>query len=377
MPRRRPAAPAGLALGASTGTSGTAADLGWAPPRARPGTPTASTSTSRRRPPGRRRARSSGGPGGGSRAPGRTRGRRPRGAPRGPRVQRRPARSRGRRDGDGRGTARGRRCASRDPCGRAPSHARPGGRPGPRRSRARNNRAVGRSKTRSNSRSRSARTAIAGATATRAVGIGPGTVPRPARTNVPSVAVPRSPDSLEHRPILLALARTGSGHARPSHGELMTEILTESFCERCGTRYTFEIGRTAQSRVGRVRTVSRGLRNFVLSDETTPVRGDGGRAQRRGAQRDDEPARRVPPDVQLLPDLSPVHVRQLLEHGRGPVPHLHAAAGHGGGRRAAGRPADRLRRRTPTGSTPTNRSRRSSAPRRGRRRMSASTGSAG
>ena len=49
----------------------------------------------------------------------------------------------------------------------------------------------------------------------------------------------------------------------------MTEILTESFCERCGTRYTFESNAPRRSRVGRVRTLSKGLRNFVLSDESS------------------------------------------------------------------------------------------------------------
>ena len=48
----------------------------------------------------------------------------------------------------------------------------------------------------------------------------------------------------------------------------MTEILTESFCERCGTRYTFE---SAQPRVRLkgVKVLSRGLKNFVLSDDTS------------------------------------------------------------------------------------------------------------
>ena len=49
----------------------------------------------------------------------------------------------------------------------------------------------------------------------------------------------------------------------------MTEILTESFCERCGTRYTFESAGPRRSPLGRVRTVSKGLRNFVLSDGST------------------------------------------------------------------------------------------------------------
>ena len=40
----------------------------------------------------------------------------------------------------------------------------------------------------------------------------------------------------------------------------MTEILTESFCERCGTRYTFESGNRKRGRLGKVRTLSKGLR---------------------------------------------------------------------------------------------------------------------
>ena len=51
-------------------------------------------------------------------------------------------------------------------------------------------------------------------------------------------------------------------------GEPMTEILTESFCERCGTRYTFESARP-RVRMRGVKTVSRGLKNFVLSDDTS------------------------------------------------------------------------------------------------------------
>ncbi len=49
----------------------------------------------------------------------------------------------------------------------------------------------------------------------------------------------------------------------------MTEILTESFCERCGTRYTFESRGPRRSRLGRVRTLSRGVRNFVMSDDAS------------------------------------------------------------------------------------------------------------
>ena len=48
----------------------------------------------------------------------------------------------------------------------------------------------------------------------------------------------------------------------------MTEILTESFCERCGTRYTFESARP-RTRLTGVRVLSRGLKNFVLSDDAS------------------------------------------------------------------------------------------------------------
>lgn len=47
----------------------------------------------------------------------------------------------------------------------------------------------------------------------------------------------------------------------------MTELLTESFCERCGTKYTFEGGAEAPSPVRRARMLVRGLRNYLLSDD--------------------------------------------------------------------------------------------------------------
>ena len=49
----------------------------------------------------------------------------------------------------------------------------------------------------------------------------------------------------------------------------MPEILTESFCERCGTRYTFEASAPRIGRLTKVKIFSKGLRNYVLSDETT------------------------------------------------------------------------------------------------------------
>jgi hypothetical protein len=50
----------------------------------------------------------------------------------------------------------------------------------------------------------------------------------------------------------------------------MPEILTESFCERCGTRYTFESAvPTKTKKLGRFKTLSKGLKNYVLSDDTS------------------------------------------------------------------------------------------------------------
>ena len=50
----------------------------------------------------------------------------------------------------------------------------------------------------------------------------------------------------------------------------MPEILTESFCERCGTRYTFESSAPRKTRrLGQFKTLSKGLKNYVLSDDTS------------------------------------------------------------------------------------------------------------
>ncbi len=47
----------------------------------------------------------------------------------------------------------------------------------------------------------------------------------------------------------------------------MTELLTESFCERCGTRYTFQTAAPKGGRVRSLKVLSKGLRNFVASDD--------------------------------------------------------------------------------------------------------------
>ena len=50
----------------------------------------------------------------------------------------------------------------------------------------------------------------------------------------------------------------------------MPEILTESFCERCGTRYTFESTAPRKTRrLGQIKTLSKGMKNWVMSDDTS------------------------------------------------------------------------------------------------------------
>ena len=53
-------------------------------------------------------------------------------------------------------------------------------------------------------------------------------------------------------------------------GGTMPEILTESFCERCGTRYTFESAAPRKTRrLGQFKTLSKGMKNWVMSDDTS------------------------------------------------------------------------------------------------------------
>ena len=76
-----------------------------------------------------------------------------------------------------------------------------------------------------------------------------------------------------NRWVILSLPLDGPDRPRVVRallGEMgsMPELLTESFCERCGTRYTFEAAHQ-RVRLKGVKTLSRGLKNFVMSDDTS------------------------------------------------------------------------------------------------------------
>lgn len=82
--------------------------------------------------------------------------------------------------------------------------------------------------------------------------------------------VPLSPGRMAPCDILsVPFGRRNRTCPRRPCGDSMTEILTESFCERCGTRYTFESSTSRARRLGKFKTLSKGLKNFVLSDDTT------------------------------------------------------------------------------------------------------------
>jgi hypothetical protein len=49
----------------------------------------------------------------------------------------------------------------------------------------------------------------------------------------------------------------------------MAEILTESFCERCGTRYTFQSPPRGANPLGMLSTVGRGIRNYVAMPDAS------------------------------------------------------------------------------------------------------------
>ena len=144
------------------------------------------------------------------------------------------------------------------------------------------------------------------------------------------------------KPCAILSTRSGGAAGRTSSravsGEPMTEILTESFCERCGTRYTFESAAPEAAAQGREGGVAR-------AEELRPVRRHlDGRGDGRGAERDRArghhlPARRLPQDLQLLHAVPAVHLPELLERSRGALPDLRAPPRSRGPSGAVPRPA--------------------------------------
>ena len=127
---------------------------------------------------------------------------------------------------------------------------------------------MGRSKRRSKNRSMAANGGMVG----RRLAEGPHrTPPAPHRTIRVPDGVP--PAEGRERPCAILSPLFGAPSPelvqRTSPGDSMPEILTESFCERCGTRYTFESATPRGPRLKGLKVMSRGLKNFVLSDDTS------------------------------------------------------------------------------------------------------------
>jgi len=89
--------------------------------------------------------------------------------------------------------------------------------------------------------------------------------------------------------------------------------LTDSYCERCGTRYTFSPPPAKGPSLSSARLLARGLKNFVMTDGTSmdeamaAARIDANQGESLGVTAE------VPSDIQLLYDLPPVRLRQVLE----------------------------------------------------------------
>src|SRR5262245_47552018 len=99
----------------------------------------------------------------------------------------------------------------------------------------------------------------------------PSTVPRPLGTIVPTAGV----RAVEARgnPCDILSPRFGRLPRPPvvtrTEGT-MPELLTESFCERCGTRYTFESVAPKKTRkLGQFKTLGKGVKNWVMSDDSS------------------------------------------------------------------------------------------------------------
>ena len=80
----------------------------------------------------------------------------------------------------------------------------------------------------------------------------------------------------------------------------VTDLLTESFCERCGTRYA--LGQPPKSpRLSKIKVLSRGLKGYVMSDQASLTDALGEARSETERQAVQPPARVVPEHVQFLP----------------------------------------------------------------------------
>ena len=91
----------------------------------------------------------------------------------------------------------------------------------------------------------------------------------------------------------------------------MTETLTESFCERCGTRYEFSAP-TRLNPLRKTRGLIGGLKNYLTSQDALGDALDDAMRTEEGSLAT-AAARRLPRGLQLLHRLPAVHLRQLLE----------------------------------------------------------------
>ena len=199
-------------------------------------------------------------------------------------------------------------------------------------------RAPGRSKSRSRKCSRAARGRISAA---------PTSDPERAASQrrwagrLPGPVVPRTPGGLEAYGIL-SIPLAGSGGPRPgANGGPMAEILTESFCERCGTRYTFQAAEPRRRGIGPDPHAHARREELRRERQRIVRRGNGGRARGRRTHCLRPAVGRVPRDVQLLHELSSIHLPKLLEQQCGRMPVMCAGPEPRGPPAAVPAPCDR------------------------------------
>ena len=102
---------------------------------------------------------------------------------------------------------------------------------------------------------------------------------------------------------------------------------TDSYCERCGTRYAFGANAPRTPVAEGRASPGKGAQELRADRRAVDERRDGPGAPRRRARRHDADDRGVPPHLQLLHDVPSVRLRQMLERPPGRVPDLRSRAG--------------------------------------------------